>query len=141
MARGSKSDAEANEILEQGDIFFLFRPTVNEEEPHGLTDVQRFFIVLRSERDRKLRLLVVGRKRLPDVRSHERVWGFVDTVTSDPAEIKAELLEQTYQTKTRGVQRRPAARPVGEGAYVITLSGGQLHLAYALGAPDKPAAA
>ena len=55
------------EVLERGDIFFLYRPRVEEEHPSSLADVQRFFIVLRPEGGKKLRLLAVGRKRLPDV--------------------------------------------------------------------------
>jgi hypothetical protein len=58
--------------VERGDIFFLFRPRVDEEEPEGMADVQRFFIVLRPEGGKKLRLLLVGRKRLPDIEEHER---------------------------------------------------------------------
>jgi hypothetical protein len=50
-------------VLERGDIFFLYRPRVGEDQPAGLVDVQRFFIVLRPQHG-ACRLLVVGRKRL-----------------------------------------------------------------------------
>jgi hypothetical protein len=33
--------------LEEGDIFFFYRPRVEEEHPEGLGDVQRFGLVLR----------------------------------------------------------------------------------------------
>ena len=34
------------EVLEEGRVFFLYRPRVNVEHPESLTDVQRFFMVL-----------------------------------------------------------------------------------------------
>jgi hypothetical protein len=125
------------EVLERGDIFFLYRPRVEEEHPSSLADVQRFFIVLGPEGGKKLRLLAVGRKRLPDVGEHERFWGFVDTVTDSAERLAAELRRGTYMTKTRGKRHRPAARPVGEGAYAITLEDAQMHLYYALQLPEK----
>jgi len=39
----------------------------------------------------KLRLLVVGRKRLQDVEKHERFWGFVDRVEGSADDIEPEL--------------------------------------------------
>ena len=111
----ARSDDRHTEILEEGNIFFLYRPDVNEDEPHGLGDVQRFHIALRPHGGGQARLLTVGRKRLPDVEGHERNWGFVDLVTDKASELEKELREETYETKTRGEQRRPAARPAGEG--------------------------
>ena len=60
--------------LESGDIFFLYRPRVGESEVHSLDDVQRLFFVLQSERERRLREIIVGTKRLPDSDRHERAW-------------------------------------------------------------------
>ena len=124
--------------VERGDIFFLFRPRVDEEEPEGMADVQRFFIVLRAKGGRKLRLLVVGRKRLPDIEEHERNWGFVALVSHSADAIERELRQKEYMTKTRGQQHQPAARPAGEGVYAITLQDGQLRLSFALELPKKP---
>lgn len=132
-------ETEHPDIVERGDIFFLYRPRVDEDDPESLSDVQRFFIVLRPEDRKKLRLLVVGRKRLPDVGRHERNWGFVGTVTRSADAIERDLREQEYGTATRGEQRQPAARPAGEGRYVIALLGGQMHLAYVLELPQHPA--
>lgn len=132
------------EILEEGDVFFLYRPDVNEHEPEGTGDVQRFFMALRPRGGRRTRLIVIGRKRLPDAESHERNWGFVTLVTDDSAEIERELREEHYGTKTRGEQEQPAARPAGEGVYVVTREGseetGQMHLAYELELPERPGA-
>src|SRR5690349_7590822 len=53
-------------ILEQGDIFFFYRPRVGAEEVRSRGDVQRFYMVLAPEQPRKVyRLFVVGSKRLP----------------------------------------------------------------------------
>ncbi|MFW6076863.1 MAG: hypothetical protein ACOC71_03855 [Hyphomicrobiales bacterium] len=100
--------------------------------------MQRFFIVLRAEGGRKVRLLVVGRKRLPSPEEHERNWGFVDMVAESGEAIEAELRAIDYETKTRGERHEPAARPAGEGVYAISLEDGQMHLSYALELPDRP---
>jgi hypothetical protein len=130
--------SERADVVERGDIFFLYRPRVNEDDPSGLSDVQRFFMVLRPDRG-KIRLLVVGRKRLPDPGRHERNWGFVAKVAQAPAAIEQDLREETYETKTRGERRQPAARPAGEGRYAVALIDGQMHLAYVLERPEQPA--
>lgn len=132
---GSSRQAE---VLEEGDIFFLYRPRVEEEDPSKLADVQRFFIVLRPSGGKHSRLITVGRKRLPEIGRHERNWGFVALVTDDERKIERELREETYETETRGERHQPAARPAGEGVYVISLEDGQMHLSYALELPESP---
>jgi hypothetical protein len=126
------------EFLERGDLFFLYRPAVEDEEPKGLVDVQRFFVVLRPESEKKFRLLVLGRKRLPDVREHERFWGFVDRVEVSAKALEHRLRASEYETKTRGERHEPAVRPAGEGVYAITLEAGQMHLSYVLEVPEHP---
>lgn len=131
----SEHDAE---VLEQGDIFFMYRPRVEEDDPEGEADVQRFYMALKPEGHKPYRLIVIGRKHLPDLPGHERTWGFVDMVSDDPARIEQELREQHYRTRTRGSRTRPAARPAGEGAYAIARTDGQMHLVYALELPRTP---
>ena len=126
------------ELVEEGDIFFVYRPTVNEDTPSGPGDVQRFYVALRPRGGKNVRLCVAGRKHLPDVDEHERVWGFVDMVTDDERQIEKELRERHYETQTRGEQEAPATRPAGEGIYVISLEDGQMHLSYELELPEKP---
>jgi hypothetical protein len=123
------------EILEQGEILFFYRPRVEEENPSGLRDVQRFYVVLRPDGGGKLRLLVLGRKRLPEVQAHERVWGFVDAVTGDAGAIERSLRAETRETKTRGERHQPAARPAGAGVYVVSLERGRMHLSMGSGYP------
>ena len=110
---------------------------MEEEDPSGLGDVQRFYVVLRPQGG-KLRLLVMGRKRLPDVEQHERNWGFVDMVTASAAKLEQALQEADYETKTRGKRHLPAVRPAGEGVYAVTLEDGQMYLAYSLELPERP---
>jgi hypothetical protein len=38
------------EILEQGDIYFFYRPKKNVEEVKGIEDVRRFFMVTAPEK-------------------------------------------------------------------------------------------
>jgi hypothetical protein len=61
-----------SEILEHGDAFFFYRPRVGVAEVAGLSDVQRFVVILKPDDHPRYRRLIVGRKRLPDPRSHER---------------------------------------------------------------------
>ena len=132
--------ADSVETLESGHIYMAFRPTVGTDDPDALDDVQRFHLIL-SQRDGKhYRLLVIGRKRLPDParKGRARQWGFVEAVSRKPEDIEDALDEERYQTKTRGERTRPAARPVGEGVYRIVRHGDHTHLVYALELPDAP---
>src|SRR5258706_14135150 len=129
------------EVLENGDIYFLYRPRVGDESVASLDEVQRLMIVLHPWRGRsRLRLLVVGRKRLPRVDEHERFWAYVDTVADRPEELHEVVNERTYMTKPRGERHQPAARPAGEGAYVIARHDNHTHLAYRLRLPTRTGA-
>jgi hypothetical protein len=126
------------EILEEGDVYFFYRPRVGGEQVRSLAEVQRFLMVLHPWPRRLLRLLVAGRKRLPEIASHERTWWFVDDVVRDPDELRGVLDRRTYQTKTRGERVQPPARPAGEGAYAIARHRDHTHLAYELALPREP---
>ncbi|HEY0451483.1 hypothetical protein [Actinophytocola sp.] len=124
--------------LEEGDIFFCYRPRVDVDQVRGLADVQRFFVILKPGGKPVFRRVVVGRKRLPGIEEHERTWGFVDLVTDKAEEIEDELDPVAYETRTRGRRVRPPARPAGEGVYAIVSHDGHTHLAYALELPEHP---
>jgi hypothetical protein len=128
---------ETPEQLERGDIFFFYRPKVEQEAAGGIDDVQRFVIVLRTAGGRLFRLLTIGRKHLPDLQAHEREWGFVDLVAREPEPVADALRATTYSTKTRGLRHLAAARPAGEGAYALQRDGGDLILAYRLELPTE----
>ena len=49
------SDDTKPEILEQGDIYFFYRPKKNAEEVKGIEDVRRFFMVTAPEKSENKR--------------------------------------------------------------------------------------
>jgi hypothetical protein len=137
-----EDDQSFGNVLERGAVRFLYRPKVGEEyeeagKDESLDDVQRFYMVL-APRGRSLyRLLVIGRKRLPDVDDHERNWGFVEAISDSESGLEQGLQEKTYETKTRGKRVVPAARPAGDGRYVLAELEGSLRFMYRLLEPRK----
>ncbi|OKI64031.1 hypothetical protein [Micromonospora sp. CB01531] len=126
------------ELLEDGDIYFLYRPRVEQEHVDSLEEVQRLLVVLHPWHGRHLRLLIVGRKRLPDIDEHDRFWAFVDEVVDRPEQLHEAVQARAYRTRTRDRRRQPPARPVAEGAYVIARHDDHTHLAYELELPIRP---
>jgi len=127
------------ETLEEGDIFFLYRPTVEVEHPTSLSQVQHLYVVLRPRgRAARLRLLVIGKKRLPTLDDPDRNWGYVEQIAATAAAIEQPLRARTYETKTRGERHQGAARPAGEGVYALAKRGAESHLLYALELPAEP---
>jgi len=85
------------------------------------------------------RLIDIGSKRLPATAGEARTsWGFIEKVSSQADEVEDELDPKTYLARTRGERHRPAARPVGEGVYVIARHRGHTHLAHRLELPAQP---
>jgi hypothetical protein len=137
-----ESTQHNTQVLERGNVYFLYRPKMDESSPEGLQDVQRFFMVMepKQQHQQVYRLIVIGHKKMPAFRSErgEREnWSFVDMISKKGEEIEREFEEETHQTKTRGQQKREPARPVGEGVYDIVLHNGHTHFAYALRLPEK----
>jgi hypothetical protein len=128
--------------LERGNIFFFYRPRVAplDDTPQvlGLDDIARTHIIVHPRGKGLYRVIVLPRKRLPDVKRHDREWGFVEKVTRDPHEIERELQTQVYKTRTRGARLLPSARPAGEGVYALVRHADHTHLAYALELPEEP---
>jgi hypothetical protein len=124
-------------LLERGDIVFLYRPRVGHDEAHGLEDVERFYMLLKPWQRQVFRLILLGRKRLPDPEEHDRFWAFVWRVFTNRKALNDELGEQEYATKTRGIRKVAAARPAAEGIYAIARHGGHTHLAYAIELPTR----
>lgn len=128
-------------VLERGDVFFFYRPKVDVDEVRSGDDVARFFFVLDPDELDWDRMVVVGRKRLPDAERHERAWALVAKVEGSPEEVRDDLEPRVYRTKTRGLRVRRRARPVGEGRYLLADHEGHTHLAYGLELPPEPLAA
>ena len=132
------------QILEQGDVFFFYRPRAGAEEVRGREDVQRFYMVLAPERPKKVyRLFVVGRKKLPEPSEGaqhpgRRGWALNVLTTEDPQDLLRELAAVEYPTETRGERFVPAATPVGEGKYLLFKHKDHTELAYALELPKEP---
>jgi hypothetical protein len=139
MSREDKS-----QIVEQGDIFFFYRPKVGTEEVTSTEDVQRFYMVTSpEERDSKYRLFVLGKKQLPEIvedksTSEERNWALNTLTTNNAEDIRRELLAAEYETETKGKRRMAAAAPAGEGKYSIVKHDNHTELAYVLELPEMP---
>jgi hypothetical protein len=125
-------------VLERGDVFFFYRPRVGVEDARSLRDVARFFLILVPDARGCDRLVVVGRKRLPDPDRHERGWALVAELAGRPDELRDAVGRRVYETRTRGLRVQPQARPVGEGRYLLADHDGHSHLAYGLELPPEP---
>ncbi len=132
--------AEDVNLLERGNLYFFYRPRVEEKHPESEEDVQRFYMVLSPDDENRFRLAIVGQKELPEPQDsgHEKYWGFVKMVSSSPAPIKEEIGREEYETKTRGKRVVGTARPAGEGVYKILNHKGHTHFVYVLELPRKP---
>jgi hypothetical protein len=125
------------QILEQGDIYFFYRPKKGAEEVKGIEDVRRFFMVTAPEESQLHRLFVIGKKSLPEIRetearASERYWARVDGIFKDAKELTKELSSDEFR-------RGDAARPVGEGKYAIVMHHqNHTELAYVLELPNEP---
>jgi hypothetical protein len=136
---------KGSEIIEQGDIFFFYRPKVDTEEVEHIKDVQRFYMITSPEKRNKniYRLFLIGQKQLPEIvegrsTSKERNWALNVLTTSNSEDIRRELLPAEYTTETRGKRRIAAAVPVGEGKYCIVKHDNHTELAYILELPKIP---
>lgn len=128
-------------ILERGNVYFFYRPKVQEKEkvePKIITDVQRLYMILHPYHKPEYRLLLVGRKRLPDIESHEKHWATVDMVTEQAKELREVFKTTTYSTKTKGERVQPEIRACGEGVYSIASAQKNTYFAYELEFPKQP---
>ena len=143
-------------IIEQGDIFFFYRPKVDTEEVKVIEDVQRFYMVTHAEEKKENRnnnnkkkkdeiynLFLIGQKQLPEIvegksTSEEKNWTLNILTTSNPDEIHTELLPAEYTTETKGKRRLAAAIPAGEGKYTIVKHDNHTELVYILELPKMP---
>lgn len=124
------------QILEQGDIYFFYRPKKGAEEVKGIEDVRRFFMVTAPEESQLYRLFVIGKKSLPEIRetearASERYWARVGGIFKDARELTKDLSSDEFR-------RGDAARPVGEGKYAIVSHQNHTELAYVLELPNEP---
>jgi hypothetical protein len=139
---GNSDNSTSAEILEQGDIYFFYRPKKGAEEVKGIEDVRRFFMVTAPEsrennnKSQLYRLFIIGKKSLPEVRktearASERYWARVGGIFKEPDELARELFSDEFR-------KGDAARPVGEGKYAIVQHQNHTELAYILEMPKEP---
>ncbi|KAB5559946.1 hypothetical protein GE09DRAFT_1115049 [Coniochaeta sp. 2T2.1] len=138
----SKSDDKPSDtslsILEKGTIYFFLRGRVNVPSPTSISEIARTYILLRpNTTSTKARLLAVPKKTLP-TSGRERWISFVEKTSLSLSDLQSSFLEgNEYETKTRGTQHTPAARPEGEGVYAIISKGRESHLVYLLTRPKE----
>ncbi|KAI9306619.1 hypothetical protein BJ944DRAFT_248057 [Cunninghamella echinulata] len=150
--RGSESDKGDEGVnLEHGHIYFFYRPKldVNEKKEDSPNEAQHLFMLLiphhekssKHKEKRKSSLIVIGSKKLPLIKSHEKHWGSVVGASNDFNELLKDFKKHTYSTKTRGERTVEAARILGIGAYSIShhQQKRNSYLSYILTDPDPPA--
>jgi hypothetical protein len=141
---------KTSEVIEHGDLFFFYRPKIDAKEVKDVEDVQRFYMVTAPEKNGKAisnkqmyRLFLIGQKQMPEIvegkaTSKEMNWALNIFTTSNPEDIRKELLPAEYTTETRGTRRVGAAVPAGEGKYSIVKHNNHTELAYILELPNTP---
>ena len=141
--RRQENRAATRKLLEDGDIFFFYRPKIDVEEVKDIENVQRFYMVTSPSKSEIYRVFLIGQKQLPEITegrasSEERNWALNILTSSNADEIGKEFLPAEYQTETRGTRRMGAAVPVAEGKYSIVEHEGHSELAYILELPQVP---
>lgn len=147
--RNDEVSIENNEsdILEQGNIYFFYRPKKDSSKVKDIDDVRRFFMVTASDKQNNrstsknklgkfFRLFVIGKKSLPEIRksearASERYWARVGGIFEDQNDLTKELFSDEYR-------EGDTARPVGAGKYVIVRHQKHSEIAYVLETPDMP---
>jgi len=141
-SKNTKSSTSSS-ILEKGIIYFFLRGRVNTDSPSSVSEIARTYFVLRpttSSSSNKpanhARLLAVPKKTFPKT-GRERWISFVEKSGVSFPDLKDKFLKgDEHETKTRGTQHTPPAKPEGEGVYAITTTGRESHLCYILTRPD-----
>ena len=107
--------------IEDGHIYFFYRPKVEHRTVSDEADVQRMFMVLSPDNKNLFRLSIVGKKKLPDPHQsgQQRYWGYISGIGDNADFIHNEIQSEHYSTKTRGERYTPQARAFGEGVYRI----------------------
>lgn len=114
------------ELLEQGDIYFFFKPKKDSDEMNSLDDVARFYFVLQPQGKRN-RFIVMGGKQMPTITDGgKRSWGLIQKVGG-----------RGFYASKEGKVQKTSARPVGEGIYALVMHDDHIHLAYSLELPKR----
>ena len=118
------------QFLEQGDIYFFYKPKKGIEKTSGRNDVSRFYFVLDPAGTSLPRYIVMGNKKMPDIHDGDQsTWGFVQIVGGRGF--------KTFK-KLTAVREKTASRPAGEGIYLLASHRTHTHLLYSLELPMHP---
>lgn len=128
------------EVIERGDIYFVYRPGVREEgesdRVEGLDDVQQFWMILHPHDSGHYRLILIGPKKLLESDSRDkRFWGHVNRTADTADELVQFLQPEHWPTEKHENHFRPGARPAGEGVYALMRHSDHTHLVYVLELP------
>ncbi len=116
-------------ILEEGSIYFFYKPKRHITDVKSLNDILRFYIVLDPYGEKRMRFVVMGPKKMPAVNDgKEQAWGFVEKVGGRGFKV---INPQTSTSQNR------TARAVGEGVYSIVKHNDHTHLVYSLELPQR----
>lgn len=89
-------------------------------EPHSLSDVSKFNLLLVPHHSKLHRLLRIGKKVLPDhSKSSRAMWGEIVSVGQDMKSLKESLGGYSYETQTLGTRNQPGSRVAASGVYVL----------------------
>ena len=128
-------------MIERGESYFFSRNRIGVERAADLDDIQHLHMILVPDGAREARLLVVGRKRLPEIpeegsRPGSRGWLMV-LATGTPVELASRLGPLEYETATRGARREGEAIPAAAGRYAIRLLDEDSFLHYRIHEPRR----
>lgn len=114
------------ELLEQGDIYFFYKPKKDAKEVSGLEDIGRFYFVTQPTIGR-YRFIVMGGKQMPTVSDGgKKSWGIIQKIGG-----------RGFYVSTEGKMKKGSARPAGEGIYALVRHNDHIHLAYSLELPKR----
>ncbi|KAF9009193.1 hypothetical protein BDZ89DRAFT_1095211 [Hymenopellis radicata] len=99
---------------------------------------------LDSTKKQPYRLVIIGKKKLPDPEHggagkgrKDTFWATVTKVGEDLSALQQTFGEKTSETKTRGTRHEASARLAGRGGYAIVTNGSSTHFGYHISHPTE----
>ncbi|KAK4549003.1 hypothetical protein LTR36_008776 [Oleoguttula mirabilis] len=148
----SREQAQPDNIMEKGVIYFFTRGRVGVEDPDSPKDLQRSYFVLRplppggkitdgAVQDVSNNRLIALPKKVWPKSGRDRFLAFVEKAGTSMDSLKDEFFQGSdYSTKTVGTRHTPAVTPIGEGVYALSSTGSgrtTTHLSYMLTIPQE----
>ncbi|KAK9694984.1 hypothetical protein K7432_013198 [Basidiobolus ranarum] len=121
---------EQGEKPEEGDLDSVPSDRKKRSAPSGPEDIENHELP-------KYRSIVISKKKLPDTKKKERIWGYVNKTASSMKELHEVLDKSHYHTATMGERTVEPCRPMGEGIYAIVNHERHTHLVYVLKFPEQ----